>query len=209
MWQRLHGGPWAWEFQLNLKAVVRGHHFGHVASGVYAELSSTPGSTLQCYTMGMVERILGLFFFWWGTGHGACGILVPHPGIEPTSLALGTQCLNHWTSKKISKTLGFESGWHFPRYQKHFPKWQALTPACQKSDMLTPSSVWLTSGWVKWLSEYASVSVCLRPSHTLCFESCYKPYDTFLFFCFLSIYFSLIGDWFTVLVWFLSYNTMN
>lgn len=48
---------------IDIKAVVRGHHFGLVASGVYAELSSTPGSTLQCYTMGMVERILGLFFF--------------------------------------------------------------------------------------------------------------------------------------------------
>lgn len=96
---------------IDIKAVVSGHHFGLVASGVYAELSSTPGSTLQCYTMGMVERILGLFFFFWqGTGHGVCGILVPHPRIEPTPLALGAQCLNHWTSKKISKTLGFESG---------------------------------------------------------------------------------------------------
>ena len=52
-------------------------------------------------------------------------------------------------------------------FLKHFCKWQALTPACQKSDILTPGSVWLTSGWVKWLPEYTSVSVPQSKSHSL------------------------------------------
>ena len=76
---------------------------------------------------------------------------------------------------------------------KHFCKWQALTPACQKSDTLTPGSVWLTSGWVKWLPEYASVSVPQSKSHSL-FR---KPLQTLwhFFVCLFFKYLFFIDWW--------------
>ena len=33
--------------------------------------------------------------------HAACGLLVPHPGIEPTTLVLEAQSLNHWTTREV------------------------------------------------------------------------------------------------------------
>ena len=33
----------------------------------------------------------------------ACGILVPQPGIEPTSPAVEAQNLNHWTTSKVPR----------------------------------------------------------------------------------------------------------
>ena len=33
--------------------------------------------------------------------HSACGILVPRPGIEPMSPAVGTWSLNHWTPREV------------------------------------------------------------------------------------------------------------
>ena len=33
----------------------------------------------------------------------ACGILVPQPGIEPTSPAVEAQSLNHWTTSEVSR----------------------------------------------------------------------------------------------------------
>ena len=33
--------------------------------------------------------------------HAACGILVPRPGIKPTSSALEAQNLNHWTTREV------------------------------------------------------------------------------------------------------------
>ena len=35
----------------------------------------------------------------------ACGILVPQPGIKPTSLALEVQCLNCWITKEVPSCL--------------------------------------------------------------------------------------------------------
>ena len=35
----------------------------------------------------------------------SCGILVPWPGIEPMSLAVEAQSLNHWTTREVSTTL--------------------------------------------------------------------------------------------------------
>ena len=46
------------------------------------------------------------FIFWWH--YTACGILLPQPGIEPTSRALEAWGLNHWTTKKVS-TIVFNS----------------------------------------------------------------------------------------------------
>ena len=39
------------------------------------------------------------FFFW--PCHVACDILVPWPGIKPTSPALEAQCLNHWITREV------------------------------------------------------------------------------------------------------------
>ena len=41
-----------------------------------------------------------LFFFFWPHCM-ACGILVPSPGIEPTSPALEVWSLNHWTTREV------------------------------------------------------------------------------------------------------------
>ena len=38
----------------------------------------------------------------------ACGILVPQPGIEPTSLASEAQHLNHWTAREVRKINHFK-----------------------------------------------------------------------------------------------------
>ena len=45
-------------------------------------------------------------FLFWGGGFGgahcaACGILVPHPGIEPTPPAVEVQSLNRWTAREV------------------------------------------------------------------------------------------------------------
>ena len=44
-------------------------------------------------------RFLSFFFF--GGGHGACGILVPQPGIKSELLALEVQSPNHWTGREV------------------------------------------------------------------------------------------------------------
>ena len=45
--------------------------------------------------MGSVAVVLGLSF------PMACGILVPQPGIEPTTPALEGGFLNHWTTREV------------------------------------------------------------------------------------------------------------
>ena len=44
-----------------------------------------------------------IFFNVLFTGHTACGLLVPQPGIEPMLPPLGAQSLNHWTTRKVPK----------------------------------------------------------------------------------------------------------
>ena len=44
------------------------------------------------------------FMFW--PHHVACGILVPQSGIEPVSLAVGTQNPNHWPQGNFPNTYG-------------------------------------------------------------------------------------------------------
>ena len=41
------------------------------------------------------------FFFFW-LHHTACGILVPHLGIKPTTPVVEAQSFNHWTTKEVS-----------------------------------------------------------------------------------------------------------
>ena len=48
-----------------------------------------------------------LFFFFW-PHCVACGILVPRPGIKPTSPAVEAWSLNHWTAREI---LHLDSDW--------------------------------------------------------------------------------------------------
>ena len=43
-----------------------------------------------------------------GLRHAACGILVPQPGIEPTSPALEARSLNCWTSREVPKSVDFK-----------------------------------------------------------------------------------------------------
>ena len=43
------------------------------------------------------------FFFW--PCPTACGILLPWPGIEPTTPAVEAQSLNHWTAREVPKLL--------------------------------------------------------------------------------------------------------
>ena len=52
-----------------------------------------------------IRRQPYLFFF--GPHHTACGILVPPPGIEPTSSALGAQSFNHWTIREVPEAICF------------------------------------------------------------------------------------------------------
>ena len=46
-----------------------------------------------------------LIYFW--QCPGACGILVPGPGMEPTSPALEAWSLNHWATREVPKCLCF------------------------------------------------------------------------------------------------------
>lgn len=45
------------------------------------------------------KRLILLLFF--GHAKAVCGILVPHTGIEPRSLALKDPCCNHWTAREF------------------------------------------------------------------------------------------------------------
>ena len=40
------------------------------------------------------------FFFW--SQCGACGILIPQPGIKPTPSAVKARSPNHWTIREFS-----------------------------------------------------------------------------------------------------------
>ena len=43
------------------------------------------------------------FFFFLITPHGACGILLPQPGIESKLPAVTVLSPNHWTSREFSR----------------------------------------------------------------------------------------------------------
>ena len=55
-----------------------------------------------CLLLILYNWYIVLGFFWgWGVGHAAYGILVPRPGIEPTPPAVEAWNLNHWTAKEV------------------------------------------------------------------------------------------------------------
>ena len=47
---------------------------------------------------------VSLFIFFW-LHHKACGILVPHPRIEPKPPAVEVWSPNHWTTKEVTAFL--------------------------------------------------------------------------------------------------------
>ena len=49
-----------------------------------------------------MHRENNFFFFFWPR---ACGILDPQPGIKPTPAALELKILNHWSARKVLRTL--------------------------------------------------------------------------------------------------------
>ena len=51
--------------------------------------------------------VLFCFFTFW-PHHGACGILVPGPGIKPMSPAFESWSLNHWTTREVSGPLSLD-----------------------------------------------------------------------------------------------------
>ena len=67
--------------------------------GVLQSLSFNPYYKL--YKRNSIMVSLLLFFFLTATCGMACRILVPWLGVEPTSLALEAQSLNHWTTQGV------------------------------------------------------------------------------------------------------------
>ena len=53
-----------------------------------------------------------LFIFW--LYHGACGIFVPPPGIEPAPPTVEAQSFNHWTTRESPRAFSKHSDWRLP-----------------------------------------------------------------------------------------------
>ena len=58
------------------------------------------GTSCVVLTVICLWRLFNLFIYFW-LCLKACGILVPHPGLEPTLYALQVQSLNHWTAREV------------------------------------------------------------------------------------------------------------
>ena len=58
------------------------------------------------YTKDGLLKELTFFFSPWPR-RGACGILVPGPGIEPVSPAVEAQTPNHWTAREFPQGTNF------------------------------------------------------------------------------------------------------
>ena len=56
--------------------------------------------TVSCFTC---RLMIHLFIYLFIGNLAACGILVPQPGIEPRSLVVKAQNLNHWTSREFPR----------------------------------------------------------------------------------------------------------
>ena len=68
--------------------------------------SSRPRLPAMCYYLGSPEGSKRVFFFFifffiFCPHHLACGISVPHPGVEPVPPAGKVQHLNHWTTREV------------------------------------------------------------------------------------------------------------
>ena len=74
----------------------------HLSSLLSASYSALPSAPLASFSFFFP---LSLFFF----GSEACWILVPRPGIKPTSPAVEAQALNHWTTREAPPFPVFKS----------------------------------------------------------------------------------------------------
>ena len=55
------------------------------------------------FYMSAYDPFIYLFIYLFIGNLAACGILVPQPGIEPRSLVVKAQNLNHWTSREFPR----------------------------------------------------------------------------------------------------------
>ena len=65
-------------------------------------LLGAPGAGKQREGMAEYQQQVSILGGGFGGAHcAACGILVPHPGIEPTPPAVEVQSLNRWTAREV------------------------------------------------------------------------------------------------------------
>ena len=80
------------------------------------------------------------FFFFWPHLE-ACGILVPHWGVEPRSLAVKTWSPNHWALREviffIFRFFFFLEAVHFLNYSKHDVSFSILIPLWKNLSFLS------------------------------------------------------------------------
>ena len=73
-------------------------------------------TALWLLLLGTSKKFSLLFFFFFSFGHSTYGILVPHPGIDPTPPVVEVQGLNHWTTLR-SPSIPFQN-----EVQTYFPE---------------------------------------------------------------------------------------
>ena len=49
----------------------------------------------------MVPHYYYYYYYYFGRAGGACGILVPRPGIEPMPLVVKARSLNYWAAREF------------------------------------------------------------------------------------------------------------
>ena len=68
--------------------------------------------------------------------HGACGILVPQPGIEPAPPVVEARSLEHWTSWEVPSSLPLNSllskFWPLSADRYHFPSSTSSTKCTER-----------------------------------------------------------------------------
>ena len=75
-------------------------------SSLYPPCSQPPGTHSSCL-VSLLQQFLdfcGFFFFFFWPHHGACGVLVPQPGVEPAPSAVRAWSPNHWTAREFPQT---------------------------------------------------------------------------------------------------------
>ena len=86
----------------------------------------------------------------------ACGILVPHPGIDTPIPCIGKQILNHWASREVPTSL-LRRGWT-PKanLRKKYMAWESPGGLSKEQGRLQSNSLWdwislRGRHWIKWL----------------------------------------------------------
>ena len=77
----------------------------HIYIYIYIYISHFINPVICYWALGLLpcsqDRFFCFYFVFFG--HISCGILAPRPGIEPVSLALEPQSLNHWTDREVPR----------------------------------------------------------------------------------------------------------